>query len=214
MTEQEPERDQPLNLLRIYAQRLTDGEVVAFPTETFYGLLARIDRPQALARLFELKGRPADNPLPVIVADIRQTRALWREVPSPAQKLIDSFWPGPLTLVLSSVPALSELITADTGTVGARQPGSAAARGIAAMAGQALAATSANPADRPPATSPAQVRAYFGDAVTIADGPQLPASRGSTVIDLTQWPPVLVRAGDVPRQHIEKALGVNLEMRN
>lgn len=214
MNEQEPEREQPPSLLRTYARKLTDGEVIAFPTETFYGLLARIDRPQALVRLFELKGRPPDNPLPVIVADLEQTKALWRDVPPAAKKLIDVFWPGPLTLVLPAVPTLSELITAGTGTVGARQPGSAAARGIAAMTGQALVATSANPSSKPPATSAAQVRDYFGDAVTIADGPSLPASRGSTVLDLTKWPPVLLRDGDASRQRIETILGVSLEMRN
>jgi len=211
MNGQEPEIDQPPSLIRRFAQNLDDGEVVAFPTETFYGLLARIDRPQALARVFALKGRNFHQPLPVITADADTARRLWAQVPDPAEKLIEFFWPGPLTIVLPATDKVDNMVTGQTGKVGVRVPGSAAARGIAALAKQALAATSANPSDRPPARSAAEVRVYFDDDVIIAEGSELPPSRGSTVVDLSGWPPVLLRAGDISIERLQSALGVELQ---
>jgi L-threonylcarbamoyladenylate synthase len=201
----------PAPLLRPFAELLDAGEAIAFPTETFYGLLARIDRPAAIERIFELKGRAAHAPLPVIAADAAVARSLWLDVPPAAQTLIDAFWPGPLTLVLPArEPWASSPLTGGSGALGVRVPGSAAARGIAAMAGGALAATSANPSDRPPAMDAAAVRAYFGDRVPIAEGPRLPPSRGSTILLMTAWPPRLARDGDVARSRIEEVLGVAL----
>ncbi len=202
--------DSAAALLRRFADQLRAGEVVAFPTETFYGLLARIDRPTALQHIFELKGRPANNPMPVIAADVASACALWAAVPEVAQRLIDAFWPGPLTLVLPAAADVSELITAGTAAVGVRVPGSAAARGIAVMAGAPLAATSANPSGRPPARSADEVRAYFGEAVSLSDGGVLSLSKGSTVLDLRPWPPRLVRDGDTERAGLEAVLGIRL----
>ncbi|NLH50521.1 MAG: Sua5/YciO/YrdC/YwlC family protein [Myxococcales bacterium] len=211
----EPDIEQPPPLLASFAKRLNDGEVIAFPTETYYGLLARIDRPQALRRIFILKGRSAQVALPVIVADAGTAFSLWRDPPPAARLLTDRFWPGPLTLVSpAATDKVDPLITGDTGQVGVRLPGSAAARGIAAMAGGALVATSANPSRQPPATSAAEVAAYFGDQVAVADGPQLPPSRGSTVLSLAEWPPRLLRDGDLDYRHIETLLEVALTLGN
>ncbi|MHA1569951.1 MAG: L-threonylcarbamoyladenylate synthase [Alphaproteobacteria bacterium] len=214
MNEQESEPSQPPSLLREFAERLQRGEVIAFPTETFYGLLARIDQPEALFRLLALKGRLAGNPLPVIAADNDAAMALWSQINPATEKLIDMFWPGPLTLVLQATDKVPEIITANTDTVGVRVPGSAAARGVAGMADAPLVATSANPTGQKPAMSPADVRAYFGENVCIADGPELPASKGSTVVDMRHWPPVLLRDGDVARREIEAALGQELEVKS
>jgi len=205
-----PDPGESSGLLRPWAARLAAGEVIAFPTETLYGLLARIDRPAALQRVFELKGRPAGSPMPVIAADVESALRLWVLVPDAAHRLIAAFWPGPLTLVLPATEEVSTVITAGTGAVGVRVPGSAAARGIAAMAGAPLAATSANPSGRAPAMSPAEVRAYFGEQAPVPDGPQLAPSNGSTVLDLCSWPPVLLRAGDIDRERIEAVLGIAL----
>jgi L-threonylcarbamoyladenylate synthase len=203
--------DNPAPLLRPFAERLNDGQAIAFPTETFYGLLARIDRPAALARIFAWKGRPAQAALPVIAADAATARSLWRETPAAAARLIENFWPGPLTIVLpASERWASSPACGGTGNLGVRVPGSAAARGIAAMAGGALVATSANPSGQPPAMDPATVRAYFGDEVAIAEGPALPPSRGSTILSLAEWPPRLLREGEVGRAAIEQILGVAL----
>jgi len=207
MSGNEPAQNLPPPLLRGYAEYLNQGAVLAFPTETYYGLLARLDRPEALARIFTLKGRPEGKPLPVIAADKDRACALWSKVDELAHKLIAEFWPGPLTIVLPASAIVPDRVTAATGKVGVRVPGSAAARGLAALAGGALAATSANPGNQPPAMSPAEVRAYFGDAVVIAEGPKLPPSRGSTVLDLSVRPPALLREGDVGREVLEIVLG-------
>jgi L-threonylcarbamoyladenylate synthase len=198
-------------LLCSFAEILNDGGVVAFPTETFYGLLARLDRPEALRRIFELKGRAEATPLPVIAADVNVARSLWREIPALAPRLTGKFWPGPLTLVAAAHERwLDSPAAAGTGTIGVRVPGSAAARGIAAMAGGLVAATSANPTNQLPAMSAAAVHAYFGDQVAVAAGPALPPSRGSTVLLLTEDPPRLLRDGDIPREAIEATLGLIL----
>lgn len=211
----EPDIEQPPPLLHSFAQRLDNGEVIAFPTETFYGLLARIDRPQALRRIFTLKGRSSHAPLPVIAADTETAVSLWREIPAAARLLIDRCWPGPLTLVLPANPdKIAPAITGDTGLVGVRVPGGAATRGLAAMAGGALVATSANPSHLPPATSAAEVAAYFGDQVPIADGPQLPPSKGSTVLSLAVWPPRLLRDGDLDYRQLEAILDVAVTIGN
>lgn len=200
-------------MLRVYAALLNEGEVVAFPTETFYGLLARIDRPAALQRIYSLKGRNFHAALPVMAADTMTAMSLWSETPEAARRLLPLFWPGPLTIVLPASDRVSEWVTGGAGTVGVRVPGSAAARGLCAMAGGALAATSANPSGQPPAMSPAEVRAYFGESITMAEGSVLPPSKGSTVLLMHQWPPRLARDGEVGRHLLEEALGVPLSER-
>jgi L-threonylcarbamoyladenylate synthase len=197
-------------LLRRFADLLRAGEVIAFPTETVYGLLARVDSPAALQRIFELKGRRENNPMPVIVAEVEAALMMWVDVPAVAHRLIDALWPGPLTIVLPAARSVADLITGGTGAVGARVPGSAAARGITAMVGVPLVATSANPSGQRPAMSPAEVRAYFGDQLPVPEGPTLPHSKGSTVLDLRPRPPVLLREGEVSRARIESVLGVRL----
>lgn len=210
----ERETDQPPPLLRHFAQRLLSGEVIAFPTETFYGLLACIDQNEALLRLQELKGRSTLQPMPVIAADDNAARALWAETNEAAEKLIKALWPGPLTIVLPAVESVSPIICGNTGTVGVRVPGSAAARGIAAMCGRPLAATSANRGTERPARSAAEVRTYFGEEIAVAEGPELPASKGSTVLDAGVWPPRLLREGDMARDLIESVLEVSIQVRN
>lgn len=197
-------------MLRSYAALLNEGEVLAFPTETFYGLLARIDRPAALQRIFSLKGRADREPLPVMAADDQEAMAMWAEVPETARDLIRRFWPGPLTIVLPAGDRVPESVTGGGGTVGVRVPGSAAARGLCAMAGGVLVATSANPSGRAPAMSPEQVTAYFGRAVIVAEGGALPPSKGSTVLLMNQWPPRVAREGEVDCRLLEEALGVPL----
>jgi L-threonylcarbamoyladenylate synthase len=147
----------------------------------------------------------------VIAADVDAACALWREVPPLARALIAAFWPGPLTLVLpANRERVSARVTGGTDGVGVRVPGRAAARGLAAMAGGVLVATSANRTGEPPALSAADVRTYFGDEVPVADGGVLAPSRGSTVVSLMEWPPVVLRDGDCDRLALARVLELGL----
>lgn len=214
MQPNDAELDQPPPELTVLAQWLDAGEVIAFPTETVFGLLARIDRPLALRHIFALKGRPPERALPVIAADPAAAFGLWSFRPPEADLLIDHFWPGPLTIVLPAHPSVDMLITGGSDNIGVRVPGLPVLRQLCAMAGGALVATSANPADQPPAMSREQVAAYFGDQIPCYAAPPLKPSRGSTILEMTQWPPLILRNGDVSAEQLEAVLGVRPAMRN
>ncbi|MDP8223722.1 MAG: L-threonylcarbamoyladenylate synthase [Candidatus Lernaella stagnicola] len=214
MQPKDAELDQPPPDLKALVARLDDGEVVAFPTETFYGLIARVDRPNALRKVFELKGRPPERALPVVVSTFGVARSLWSAIPADVEKLVARFWPGPLTIVLPAHPAVDMLITGGSDTVGIRVPGSDALRRLASLSGGALVATSANLADQPPARSCRDIYEYFGSQLVCAEGPPLPISKGSTVLLCTEWPPLILRQGEVSREVLADAIGVEPDLRN
>jgi L-threonylcarbamoyladenylate synthase len=168
------------------AQALERGELVCFPTETFYGLAARIDRPAALARLVALKGRDARAPFGLIAGDAEVARALASAWPEVAAELAAAHWPGPLTLV---VPARTELpaeVIGPGGGVGVRVSSHPIAAALATAAGVAITATSANPSGEPPARTVAQARAYFGEGVAVyIDGGEADATHASTVASVS-----------------------------
>jgi L-threonylcarbamoyladenylate synthase len=177
---------------------LKSGGIVAFPTESFYGLGADALAPEAVRRVFRLKGRPEAKPLLVLVDSVEQALALAAEASAGARELMVRHWPGPLTLVLRAAAAVPVEVTAGTGTVGLRVPGHAVARGLVRAAGIPVTAPSANPSgDAPPTRADAVARHFSGRVDLILDGGVTAGGAGSTVADCTVWPPRILRQGPV-----------------
>jgi L-threonylcarbamoyladenylate synthase len=174
------------------------GGLVAFPTESFYGLGADALDAGAVARVFEVKGRPESKPLLVLVDSMDMVRRLTARLDDRVRALMRRHWPGPLTLVLEAAPGVPVGLTAGTGTVGVRLPGHAVARGLVSAAGRPITAPSANPSDAPPPSTAAAVREYFdGRVELILDGGPTAGGAASTVADCTVWPPRVLRQGPV-----------------
>ena len=185
---------------------LATGHLVAFPTETVYGLGADATDPQAVARIFEAKGRPRFNPLIAHVADLDAARKLAVFTPM-AERLAEAFWPGPLTLVLEKAPGcpVADLVTAGLDTIAVRVPDHTIARAIFAAAGVPIAAPSANRSGRISPTRAEHVLEELGDACAlIIDGGPTAVGLESTVVDATGEQPVLLRYGAITRDDIER----------
>ena len=180
------------------ARVLGRGGLVAFPTETYYGLgAAALDR-RAVRRVFEVKGRPASMPLLVLVDSEAMVARVAPEVPARARELITRHWPGALTLVLRAAAGLPAELTAGTGTVGVRLPAHATARALVRALGAPVTAPSANPTGAEPPTTAGAVLAHFGDALDLVlDGGPTPGGEPSTVVDVTVDPPRVIRQGAV-----------------
>ncbi|MEK7371974.1 MAG: L-threonylcarbamoyladenylate synthase [candidate division NC10 bacterium] len=180
------------------ASVLKSGGLVAFPTESFYGLGADALNAEAVERVFRIKGRPASKPLLVLVDGIERVEALCVEISEGARALMARHWPGPLTLVLRAAPGVPLSVTAGTGTLGLRVPGHPVALGLARAAAVPVTAPSANPSGADPSTTAEAVRGYFEGQVDLilAAGPTA-GGAGSTVADCTAWPPRVVRQGSV-----------------
>jgi L-threonylcarbamoyladenylate synthase len=180
------------------ATALKRGGMVAFPTETFYGLGVDALNSDAVVRLFAVKGRPESKPVLVLVASVAMAEALAPEISAGARELMARHWPGPLTLVLRAAPHVPFQLTAGTGTIGMRIPGHAVALGLVNAAGLAVTAPSANPSDQPPPLTAETVREYFGEGLDlILDGGPTAGGPASTVADCTVWPPRILRQGPV-----------------
>lgn len=180
------------------ARLLRDGGLVAFPTETFYGLGANAFDATAVSRVFRAKGRPADKPLLVLVDSVAMAETVAAEIPVRARRLMSRYWPGPLTLILPARPALPLALTAGTGTIGLRVPGHPVARALVRAAGCPITAPSANLHGGPSPRTAAEVLAGLGDRVdVILDGGPTPGGPASTLLDLTAEPPRIVRRGAV-----------------
>lgn len=188
-------------------RRLRAGEVVAIPTETVYGLAARIDRPEAIGGIFALKGRPADNPLIVHVADVVQVEEI-AEVSDVARTLMKTFWPGPLTIVLPKRPGVSDAVTAGLDTVAVRMPAALIAREILRGVGVPLAAPSANRSGRPSATIAQHVLDDHGDRVCVVDGGPCEQGLESTVVRPLNNKILMLRPGTITREALTKATGL------
>src|SRR5664279_3657238 len=166
MAARRPRNVHPANArsLRAAAARLRRGELVAFPTETVYGLGANALDEKAVAKIFAAKGRPPDNPIIVHVSDQKMLRKVARRVPARAKKLIARFWPGPLTLILSKKSLVPSLVTAGLDTVAVRMP-QGLARDLVRLAAVPIAAPSANVSGRPSPTTAAHVAEDFPDCL-------------------------------------------------
>lgn len=187
---------------------LRAGGVIAYPTETFYGLGADAHNPDAVERIFDIKGRDQRNPIPLIIGNIDMLRGLVRDIPGNAAKLIKKFWPGPLTLVFSASGSINPALTGGTGKIGIRLSGNYIARKLSEGIAGPITATSANLSGAPECTSAAQVVRGLDDRVkTVVDGGETPGGKGSTVIDITVDPPKIFRPGAVPTEAIQLTLG-------
>lgn len=186
---------------------IAEGGLVAFPTETVYGLGADALNAAAVAGIFAAKGRPADNPLIVHIYDKAQLEQLAVLTPL-AQKLIDAYWPGPLTLVLEKRDCIPDIVSAGLDSVGIRLPGSAAARDFLQAAGCPIAAPSANTSGRPSPTAAAHVAEDMeGKVPLILDGGAVEIGLESTVVDARGEFPLVLRPGGITAEMLAELCG-------
>ena len=189
---------------------IKQNEIVAFPTETVYGLGANAFSSEAVAKIFTAKGRPSDNPLIVHIANNEQLQLLTKatEIPKVAQELIDEFWPGPLTLVLNHKGEVSRLVTAGLSTVAVRMPDHPLALALIKEVGVPVAAPSANRSGRPsPTTAEHVAEDLAGKIVGIVDGGATGVGVESTVVDCTTEVPMILRPGGISREQLEMVIG-------
>lgn len=195
------------------AQLLAQGEVVAFPTETVYGLGANALNPEAVAKIFQAKGRPQDNPLIVHCTGQEQVERFVLEIPEPARLLMAKFWPGPLTLVLKKTDLVPEEVTAGLDTVAVRVPQHAVALALLERTGFPLAAPSANLSGKPSPTSAEHVFTDLrGRIPAIVDGGETGWGVESTVVDCTTWPFRLLRPGGVTLEELQELVEVDYSL--
>ena len=197
--------------IRAAAQRLARGEVVAFATETVYGLGADATNPEAVRRIFALKGRPADHPLIAHFADPADMARWASEIPAGARALAQRFWPGPLTMILRKAAHVPAEVTGGQDTVGLRCPShpmaQALLREFARIGSGVVAAPSANRFGHVSPTTAAHVRAEFGEEVPVLDGGACEVGLESTIVDLSRGAAVLLRPGAVTREELAAVLG-------
>lgn len=197
-----------LKLLEVPAALIRKGGTVVFPTETVYGLGANALDPEAVKKIFIAKGRPEDNPLIVHISEISEVDALVTNIPVKAKKLMDAFWPGPLTLIMEKSEIIPEVVSPGLKTVAVRFPSHEIARAFIKMAGCPLVAPSANLSGRP---SPTEGKHVLEDldgrvaAIILSSDGELGLE--STVIDMTVDPPMLLRPGDVTLAELREVLG-------
>ena len=190
------------------AKILREGGLVAIPTETVYGLGADGTNPDAVRRIFEVKGRPQDNPLILHVTGAQWLPRYCADIPPVAYTLARKFWPGPLTMVLKRQPTVPDVTTAGLDTVGVRCPNHPVTLAIIREAGMAIAAPSANTSGRPSCTSAQDVLEDVGGRIDmVIDGGSCTVGVESTVLDLTRVPPRLLRPGGLPVEDIERVIG-------
>ena len=200
------------------ADRLAAGQLLAFPTETVYGLGARADDTAAVARIFAAKGRPLDHPLIVHVSDAAAAQHFAASWPPLAARLAAAFWPGPLTLIVARRPGVASAATSGQDTIGLRCPGhplahallvAAAARGVPGVA-----APSANRFGRISPTTAAHVQAEFGEHLSVLDGGACSDGIESAIVDCSRGRPVLLRPGSLTREALAAAAGEPLADRD
>ncbi len=194
--------------LRRAGELLERGEVVAVPTETVYGLAANALNAEAVARIFEIKGRPAHNPIIVHVSSLGMAQGCVREWPAPASRLARAFWPGPLTLVLPRAQAIPPVVTAGGPTVGVRWPSHPFVQQLISQCGFPLAAPSANLSSRVSPTTAEHVQRQLGNRISlIIDGGRSQVGIESTVLDLSGSAPRLLRPGMIHEQALRAVIG-------
>lgn len=190
---------------------LRDSGLVCYPTDTVYGIGAAASDDAAVRRLFAAKGRSLDKPLPLLLADALDAGRL-AEVTPLAEKLVARFWPGALTIVMRKAPSHASLALAGVDTVALRVPDHGLVRAIVRTLGEPITGTSANRAGAPAPVSAKEVASQMGGTVDlIIDGGPCPAGVESTIIDITQDNPEILRVGAVNKEEIEEALAEALE---
>ncbi|MEX0995402.1 MAG: L-threonylcarbamoyladenylate synthase, partial [Balneolaceae bacterium] len=189
---------------------IKQGEIVAFPTETVYGLGADAHNPDAISKIFEMKGRPADNPLIVHLADPKQVVDFAMEIPAAAKKLMEICWPGPLTLIFKKKPEVPDAVTAGLSTVAIRVPDHPVALELIRQTGP-LAAPSANRSGSPSPTKAEHVRTDFGSEFPVLDGGMSEIGLESTVLDVSETPFTILRPGKYTAEELFKITGKKVQ---
>ncbi|MDO4482595.1 MAG: L-threonylcarbamoyladenylate synthase [Bacillota bacterium] len=194
--------------LRNAADMLAYGGTVAFPTETVYGLGANAFDEAAVKKVFEAKGRPSDNPLIIHIADMSQLKGLVKSVPERALRLMESFWPGPLSIIMEKEDRIPDCVTAGLGTAAVRMPENPEAYVLLKLAGCPVAAPSANLSGKPSPTKPEHVLHDLDGRVSgIVLGRTCDVGIESTVIDMSTDSPVILRPGIIIKEDIEAVIG-------
>ena len=187
---------------------LREGGLVAFPTETVYGLGGNALDPKASMKIYAAKGRPSDNPLIVHIADIKDLAKITTEIPEGARILAEKYWPGPLTMILPKADSVPKETTGGLDSVAVRFPSDRIAQELIKAAGGFVAAPSANTSGRPSPTMAAHVEEDLGDAIEmIIDGGQVGIGLESTIVDFTEDVPVVLRPGYISLEMLKDTLG-------
>jgi len=193
--------------VELAAELIRSGRIVAYPTETFYGLGTDALSSPAVENLFALKGREPGKPIPVLIADREMLERIVLRIEPRDELLIRNFWPGPLTLIFRARKTVPANLTSGTGKIGVRISSHPISLRLCRRVGRPITATSANPAGKPATRSAAQVKRYFSARVDlILEAGRLAGKKGSTVLDLTFHPAILVREGEIPREKLEAFL--------
>ncbi len=188
---------------------LAGGGVIAYPTETFYGLGADATNEKAIKKIFSVKGRDFKNPISLIIGQPDDIYPLVKEIPEAARKLMAAFWPGALTIIFSASDTISPLLTAGRGKIGLRVSSHPLARGIVHKLKKPLTATSANPSGASECSLASDVVQQIGDKIdAVLDGGKTRGEKASTIIDITCNPPVMLREGAISRKTIEEYIQV------
>jgi L-threonylcarbamoyladenylate synthase len=182
---------------------LKKGEVVAYPTETFYGLGVDIYNEKAIKRLFRLKQRDWGLPISILVSDMEMLASVVMEVSDQVKGLIEAFWPGPLTILFPAAPSVSKSLTTNTGKIGIRISSDPIATKIVSEFGRPITTTSANLSGFPPSLNIKHVLNYFKDRLPCAvDGGECEPSKGSTVVDVVGDTMAIIRDGAIPADEV------------
>lgn len=194
--------------LKEAADIIREGGLVAFPTETVYGLGADALRPEAAKKIYEAKGRPSDNPLIVHICEFKELVSIAREVPPEAEKLAEAFWPGPLTMIVWKNDRVPYATTGGMDTVAVRMPNHPVALALIKESGCLIAAPSANTSGKPSPTEASHVALDMdGKIPMILDGGAVGIGIESTIVDLTEDVPMILRPGYITKEMLEEVLG-------
>jgi tRNA threonylcarbamoyl adenosine modification protein (Sua5/YciO/YrdC/YwlC family) len=194
--------------IREATRLLRAGKLVVLPTDTVYGLAAAYGRPDAIAHIFEVKSRPPERPIALLVDRIEDVELVAAVIPGRAKTLMQQFWPGGLTIILTRKPAVPDIVAAGGPTIAVRMPDHSVPRTIARQLGEPLPTTSANISGKPSPKNAAEAAAQIGhDVGLILDGGPARTGVDSTVVDMTVVPPVVTRIGAVSVEAIAAALG-------
>lgn len=196
-------RDPDPASMRKAVEYIKDGQVIAYPTETFYGLGVDVYNEKAIKKLYKLKQRDYGLPISILVHDLEMLGRVVTEIPDSARQLIKSFWPGPLTILFPAHKSISKALTTNTGKIGVRISSHPVATALVTGLGRPITTTSANLSSFPPSLNLKHVRNYFGDRLAcILDAGECEPSRGSTVVDVAGDTMAIVRDGAIPADEV------------
>jgi L-threonylcarbamoyladenylate synthase len=196
-------------LVRQAADRIREGKLAVFPTRALYGIGADIGNPEAVERVFRVKRRPPDQPVSILIPSPTRISDFAADIPEPAGRLMEAFWPGRVTIVLPAAPSVSAALTGNTGKIGIRLPGHPVAKALLEALSRPITATSANLSGHPGCSDISDLAPEVMEgAAVILDAGRLAGGAGSTVVDAAASPPVILREGGVPAAEVWRLLGL------